>query len=108
MAPEVSEAPFRDDGKLTYPYTKAVDIWAMGKILDELIRGSQTNRSQYRGPATELINKMMMKDPSKRPTAAECLQFPWLRQQEDCSDRGPQKRKRRASSSPTNDRAKVK
>lgn len=96
MAPEVKDAPLEKDGRLTFPYTKAVDIWAMGKVLRNLVcdltRLQYTDKKQPAN-ASSLIPKMMSRDPTKRPTAAECLQFPWLQQQEDCKDRGPQKRK---------------
>lgn len=106
MAPEVQYAPLEKDGRLTFPYTKAVDIWAMGKVLGDLVRDSSTGLryAHKRQHATNLINSMMSWDPTKRPTAAECLQSPWLRQREDCGDRGPQKRK--ASFDLTNDQAK--
>lgn len=109
MAPEVENAPLEKDGRLTFPYTKAVDIYAMGKVLDSLVRDSLP-RSRYahekheKPRALDLIIKMMSSNPNKRPTAAECLQSPWLRQREDRRDRGPQKRK--ASSDLTNSQAK--
>lgn len=104
MAPEIRSAPLEKDGRLTFPYTKAVDIWAMEKVLGELVRDSST-RSKYAFKyPIKLINSMMSSDPTKRPTAAECLQSLWLRQREDCGDQGPLKRK--ASFDLTNDQAK--
>lgn len=106
MAPEVKHAPLEKNGRLTSPYTKAVDIWAMGKVLGNLVRDSSTRsrHAHQKRHATDLIKKMTSLDPNKRPTAAECLQFPWFRQGEDYRDRGRPKRK--ASSDLTNSRAK--
>ena len=66
-------------------YTNAIDIWALGKILQDLVRASPSRRS-FRGksdpvikePALRLINRMMQEDPKRRPTAAECLKDPWM------------------------------
>lgn len=35
-APEVENGQVGEDGKLAYPYTMAVDIWAMGKYCSNL------------------------------------------------------------------------
>ena len=92
IAPEVKELErerhkrvktFRPERITTY--TNAVDIWAMGKILLELLQ-DVPSRHVRRGksfpvnkdPALRLVNRMMEKDPRWRPTAAECLKDPWI------------------------------
>lgn len=96
MAPEVTDAAFEKNGRLTFQYTKAVDIWTMGKVLCNFV--CETARLQYtdkkqRANAKNLIIKMMSQDPTKGATVAEYLQFRWLQQQEDCKNRGLQKQK---------------
>lgn len=68
-----------------YYYDSSVDIWALGKILKELTDGLPTN-IRVRGkampvrkePAMQLVALMMNSSPKERPTASECLQHPWL------------------------------
>lgn len=42
MAPEIKDGQLGEDNRLLFPYTSA-DICATGKILDNLVRDSQTN-----------------------------------------------------------------
>ncbi|KAL9123866.1 MAG: hypothetical protein Q9217_006746 [Psora testacea] len=99
VAPEVIQAykrleevrGRRDKGMKTVPmsrvlrYDNSVDIWALGKILQDLVdavpsyilrRGRPISMSKR--PAVRLIDRMMLEDPKRRPTAAECLQDPWM------------------------------
>ncbi len=95
LAPEVERAYARfkkfaeqHDRGMKAPachYTNSVDIWALGKILKELlcdipasrcIRGK--NIATSKEPAMRLIKKMMGKVPKTRPTASECLDDPWI------------------------------
>ncbi|KAI4288218.1 MAG: hypothetical protein L6R35_002517 [Caloplaca aegaea] len=100
MAPEVIEARQRakelekqeDKGMKTVTrkrllmYTNAVDIWSLGKILQELVQDVPLQISPFRGktipvnkePALRLIRRMMQDDPKRRPTAAECVKDPWM------------------------------
>ena len=99
-APEVEYGKIGKDGKLSYAYTTAVDIWAMGKLLHNLLGdwkqlGGKGRRSQAIAPALRLITQMMDPKPDNRPTAAQCLQSHWLRQKEPVSK--PLARKRKAS-----------
>lgn len=70
IAPEVKNAPLEKNGRLTFPYTKVVNIWAMGKVLRNLVRDNLT-RLQYTDKkqcanASSLITKMMSWNPTKR------------------------------------------
>lgn len=109
-APEVEHGQTGEDGKLAYPYTTAVDIWAMGKILRNLVRGSRYKHVGGKGRKSQataafcLITQMMESKPEKRPTAMQCLQSPWLWQEGHFSK--PVARKRKASPDATNHRAK--
>ncbi len=95
LAPEVERAytmfkkfvEQHDRGVKPQPfhYTNSVDIWALGKILKELlcdipasryVRGK--NLAPSREPAMRLVNKMMQEVPGKRSTASECLNDPWI------------------------------
>ena len=99
IAPEVIQTHKRleelqkakDKGMKTVPlsqllsYDKSVDIWTLGKILQDLIgdlpssstRGNSVSLSKE--PALRLIRRMMQEEPKKRPTAADCLGDPWMR-----------------------------
>ena len=62
-------------------YTNAIDIWALGKIVLELVRdvpsvlrGKPVNKE----PALDLIARMMQDDPKRRPSAADCLKHRWI------------------------------
>lgn len=67
-------------------YTNAIDIWALGKILQELTQDTPSHVSLVGGkrvlvnkePILRLIHRMMQDDPKRRPTAAECLKDPWM------------------------------
>lgn len=65
-------------------YTKAVDIWALGKILQELLDMIDPTPGEHireRIPphalGAVLFRKMMRDKPEQRPTASECLKDPW-------------------------------
>ena len=98
IAPEVIQGHKRleelqkakDRGVKTVPlsqllsYDKSIDIWTLGKILQDLIRDvpSSTRRKSApvsKEPALHLIHRMMQEEPKKRPTAADCLEDPWVR-----------------------------
>lgn len=82
----------RDKGMKTDPrsqllrYDKSVDIWALGKILHDLINDIPSRISVTGGkvilinkePVLRLIRRMMHESASQRPTAAECLRDPWM------------------------------
>ena len=117
MAPELAEEKHEEDGRLIFPYTNAVDIWAMGKVLLTLLDG-RTSSSRYPRhqqssingyliqdylPAMTLIVQMMSTEAKRRPTAVQCLESPWLRPEESFSQIIGQKR--RASPDPINHRA---
>lgn len=114
MAPEIAKEKREEDGRLIFPYTNAVDIWAMGKVLLNLILCCKTNsrypRNKQGGypnpdylPAIHLIAQMTSKEAEHRPTAAQCLESPWLQPEESFSKKRGQKRK--ASPDPINHRA---
>lgn len=77
-APEVQYGKIREDGKLVYSYSTAVDIWALGKLLHNLLCkcdehfGDTDRRSQATAPAFDLITKMMQFNYRLRPAAAQC------------------------------------
>ena len=83
-------------------YTNAVDIWALGKILDEFLEDVPSHVSLLRGkrvlvnkePALRLIDRMMQHDASRRPTAAECLTAPWMATTDTSDSRLARKRGR--------------
>ena len=66
-------------------YHNSVDIWALGKILNELLEDVPA-QNQIRGksmpinkePAMQMIRNMMQEAPGKRPSASQCLQYPWM------------------------------
>ena len=93
-------------------YTNAVDVWAMGKILQELLQDVPSHLPSPRGkrfpvnkdPALRLINRMVENDPRRRPTAAECLTDPWMVTIDTAGSQLAQKRRRSPApsmSSPT-------
>lgn len=110
LTPEVKYGKIGTNDKLLNPYTTAVDIWGMGKILRELVRdrdehlGGEGHRSRAAAPALRLTRQMMSFNPDQRPTAAQCLEYPWLRPEESFSK--PVAPKRKASPDATNHRAK--
>ena len=64
-------------------YNQSVDIWALGKILQELVDDYTINipgksLSENKRAALELICRMMENDSQKRSTAAECLKDLWI------------------------------
>ncbi len=94
IAPEIISERAPIDG-----YTLAADIWSMGVILYILLTGfppfaaesddesfDLTRKGNYdRAPmesltpsAQNLITRMLVLDPSQRPTAAEVLRHPWI------------------------------
>ena len=95
----------RDKGMKTIPqnrvlsYDKSVDIWALGKILHDLLSDVPSNTASTKTasiskvPALRLVSRMMQEDPKKRPTAARCLEDPWMRI-DNSSDLPAQKRNR--------------
>jgi serine/threonine protein kinase len=86
-------------------YTLAIDIWAMGMILHKLLGGEfqqindrwyaeERDFSRAKRPAASLAAKMLAIDPEQRPTAAECLQDPWLAIADDIPAQSLEKRVR--------------
>jgi serine/threonine protein kinase len=81
-------------------YDKSVDIWSVGVIAHILLTGcppfyGKTKQDIYRSIVSDLpkfgkvkgnlspeaiqfVNKCLAKDPSRRFTAAQCLNHPWL------------------------------
>ncbi|KAL9026973.1 MAG: hypothetical protein Q9196_004444 [Gyalolechia fulgens] len=66
-------------------YTNAVDIWAMGRVLQELLDEVPSHVARrgksfpvVKEPALSLIRAMLQDDPSSRPTAADCLKHRWM------------------------------
>lgn len=111
MAPEVRaaqkrERQLREQNRFngtnirtpTFRYDNSVDIWALGKVLDSFVREVPSHRvirqklkPVNKGPPTHLINDMMQNDPTNRPNAGRCLQYPWMLP-EDCYNARVEKR----------------
>lgn len=92
-------------------YTNAIDIWALGKILKDLVkdvpsvlRGKTVNKN----PALRLIDRMMQDDPDLRPTAAECLQDPWMATNNNSNSMLAQKRSRSLTPGPLSPKSSAK
>lgn len=97
MAPEIFTA-----GTMNMPmYTNSVDIWALGKILHDLVKDAYSLRS-FSGklaqiskrPALTLASLMMHDDPKLRPSASDCLKHPWITKNESSDILPLQKRER--------------
>ncbi|KAL8912005.1 MAG: hypothetical protein Q9171_002918 [Xanthocarpia ochracea] len=87
-------------------FNNSVDIWALGKVLDFFVREVPSHRvirhrlmPVKKGPPTHLIDHMMRSDPTDRPTAERCLQYPWMLS-EDCYNAPVEKRDRSPTESP--------
>ena len=82
-------------------YTNAIDVWALGKIVLDLVLNARGTRFYEEiivantMPALSLISRMMKDDPGERPTAAKCLQHPWMAS--DIPSAGPLGQKRERS-----------
>ena len=95
----------QDISSLTY--TDAVDIWALGKILKDLVgkvplilRGKTILVNKE--PALHLINQMMEDDLDLRLTAIKCLQDSWMATINNSESVLAQKRGRSPTSGPSN------
>jgi len=91
----------KDKGMETVPrlltYDKSVDIWTFGKILQDLVSNVPSRGKTVpvnKEPALRLIHRMMQEDPKKRPTAAECLEDPWMTTYDHSNSLPAQKRNR--------------
>lgn len=102
MAPELLPEVWGEDGRTKLPYTKAVKIFAMGKILSELLSTYSSEKHRGSSSIIGLIKEMMSPIAEDRPTAAECLDSRWLRPEKILSKVVDKKRK--ASFDLTNDR----
>lgn len=67
-----------------FHYDNSVDIWALGRILTELLTDIPSE-TKLRGalvinkePAMQLAQRMMQASPKERPTAYACLQHAWF------------------------------
>jgi serine/threonine protein kinase len=99
-----------------HSYTPAVDIWAMGMVLHKLLGGEfqqQVDGCWYpeerdlngaKRPPARLVAKMLTIDPGQRPTAATCLQDPWLATGNHIPGQ-PQEKRVRSFSPPTRNEA---
>ena len=88
-------------------YNQSIDIWALGKILQELVSAYTVNIPGKSLPANkraalELIRCMMENNPQKRPTAAECLKDLWITTQNPWDGPLAQKRDRSPIQSTSN------
>lgn len=69
-------------------YDKSVDIWALGKVLRDLVNTIPSSISSdcreidrvNNGLVDCLIDRMMQSEPRMRPTASGCLNHPWMTQ----------------------------
>jgi serine/threonine protein kinase len=115
MAPEVINAVMERVNLLNFlsnhhsRYSSKIDIWAVGSIFYTLCCGKPpfysenitttigniiTGKYSFYSPAWDsmskdaksVIAKMLQLDPSKRPTASECLECEWLRNEKVMSD----------------------
>jgi len=91
LSPEIAESK---------PYSNKSDVWSMGVMLYEMctfnhafdaqnmkglvlkiLRGQYSPiSSQYSGNMREMISRMLMKDPSKRPSINQILKLPFLQE----------------------------
>ncbi|KAI9762285.1 MAG: hypothetical protein M1840_001429 [Geoglossum simile] len=86
-----------------HSYTPAVDIWATGVVLHNLLGGVCERRGTFWHPTEEtrtkiplgnsLVRRMLSEDPERRPTASGCLLHHWLSTDTNTIDR-PAKRRR--------------
>jgi len=115
MAPEVINAVMERANLLNFlsnqhsRYSSKIDIWAVGSIFYTLCCGKPpfysenitatmsnilTGKYSFYSPAWDSISKdaksviaeMLQLDPSKRPTASECRECAWLRNEKTMSD----------------------
>ena len=118
LAPEIKELEkeMRKRMKTSRPeqittYTNAVDVWAMGKILLELLQDVPSHHVRRgksfpinKDPALRLVDRMMENNPKRRPTAAECLKDPWMVTIDTAGSQLAQKRGRSPAPSTSNSR----
>ncbi|EFJ06080.1 hypothetical protein SELMODRAFT_8331, partial [Selaginella moellendorffii] len=92
MAPEVASCKGgHGDGSSQSLYTKAVDVWALGVIAYELLRGYKLPQeiellrggvfpdgSPVSDEAEDLICGMLAVEPSERLTLDGVLEHPWI------------------------------
>ncbi|XP_024545364.1 calcium/calmodulin-dependent protein kinase type 1G [Selaginella moellendorffii] len=103
MAPEVTSC--KGDARSQSFYTAAIDVWALGVIAYELLRGYKQSREiellragefpdgcPLSDEAEDLICGMLAVEPSERLTLDGVLEHPWI--VENCSSKTIQKRKR--------------
>ncbi|KAA6412973.1 MAG: serine threonine kinase [Lasallia pustulata] len=123
LAPELSKAYAQakrsNKAPKDFKYTNAVDIWAMGKILKELlgyVPETITDRGKTvpvpKDAALSLSKRMMSIKPQQRPTASLCLQDSWISAAPNPNGLAASKRRRSsfssASSAQLNKRVKAK
>ncbi|EFJ36288.1 hypothetical protein SELMODRAFT_404155 [Selaginella moellendorffii] len=103
MAPEVTSC--KGDARSQSFYTAAIDVWALGVIAYELLRGYKQSREiellragefpdgcPLSDEAEDLICGMLAVEPSERLTLDGVLEHPWI--VENCSSKTIQKRRR--------------